>query len=371
MKKIFLWFWLLTKRLYKKPAFLVLMLLIPVLVFGYGLAARGDSGIVTVTTFWEDSDDAARGIVAHLENNNQLTRFVRCSTPDAARQQVEMGKADAAWIFEGDTAEKIRAFGADPENAEPFIRVIQREDDVLLMLTRENLGGAAYTATAKDIYLSFIRSSIPELNYVSDGALLEAFDTVSISENLFTFSSRDGNAQAGGYLLSPVRGMLAVIVVLCGLATAMYYLQDRQSGTFAWLPQQRQPLAELGCQAVSVINVSLVAFLSMAVSGLTGSLPLELALLILYGLDVSLFCLLLRRCFGSIKVLATVIPLLVVVMLVVCPVFFEIPMLQLLQFLFPPTYFIHGIYSPIYLLYLAAHAALCALLYALIGRFKA
>ena len=35
MKKYLLWLWLLTKRLYKKPTFLAILVLIPLLVLGY------------------------------------------------------------------------------------------------------------------------------------------------------------------------------------------------------------------------------------------------------------------------------------------------------------------------------------------------
>lgn len=368
---MFLWFWLLTKRLYKKTTFLVILLLIPVLVFSYRLAARGDSGIVTVALAWETETPAALEIADRLETNNQLIRFLRSESPEEARRQVAAGKADAAWIFLGDTGERILAFAADPADAKPLVQVVQREDNVFLMLSRESLGSATYFATSEAVYLNFIRSSIPELSDLSDEVLLDAYNRVNIHDDLFIYGSREKAAEESGYLLSPVRGLLAVIIVLCGLATSLYYFHDRQKGTFSWVPLQRQPLVEFGCQIVSVLNITLVALFSLGISGLAGSLPLELALLGLYGLDVSLFCMLVRRCLGNLKVMATLLPLLVVIILAVCPVFFDLPFLHIVQLLFPPTYFIHALYAPSYFLFMALHSAACALLYLLAGKFKA
>ena len=48
VKKLLLWFLMLSKRLYKKPTFLVLILLIPVLMFGYIAISGGESGVMTI-----------------------------------------------------------------------------------------------------------------------------------------------------------------------------------------------------------------------------------------------------------------------------------------------------------------------------------
>ena len=57
MKKAILWCWLLTKRLYKKPTYLVILALIPALVFGYSaLTQTGDSGMMTVALTQEQEN---------------------------------------------------------------------------------------------------------------------------------------------------------------------------------------------------------------------------------------------------------------------------------------------------------------------------
>ena len=53
-------------------------------------------------------------------------------------------------------------------------------------------------------------------------------------------------------------------------------------------------------------------------------------------------------------------PLLAVVMLLVCPVFFDLGMVRTVQFLFPPTYYINGVYQSRYLLYMTVYPLCCA-----------
>lgn len=372
MRKLLTWAWLLNKRLFRRPTFLVILLLIPVLVFGYGHVARQESGMVTVVLAQEGEDPLARQIMDDLMGSSQLILFRDCESDREAVDQVAHGKADAAWIFADGLEERIEAFTAEPDADNAFIRVVQREEQVMLMLTREVLGGKALDLCAERVYIRFIREKLPEMDHLSDDALLELYNTTALSGQLFRFEQTDGTAvdreQADGYLLTPVRGLLAVVIVLCGMATAMYYIHDCQLGTFAWLPVGLRPGAELGCQMVSVLNVCAVSLISLAAAGLAGPLAMELVLVLLYSLCVAAFSMLLRRLCGSIRGLGTMIPLAVIVMLLVCPVFFDLGALRMAQFLFPPTYYINAVYNSDYVLYMLLYTVICGCLYWLAGK---
>ena len=76
------------------------------------------------------------------------------------------------------------------------------------------------------------------------------YEATKIEGRLFEFSTVDGEPatdllENASYLTSPVRGLLAVVVTLCGLAGAMYAKQDEKLGTFSWMPEKKRPLAEL------------------------------------------------------------------------------------------------------------------------------
>lgn len=350
MRKPTLWLWLLWKRLCKRPVFLVLLILIPTLVWGYTSAARQDSGVLTVILAQEAHDPLTDSIFIRLQEHTPLIRYRIAESPAQARAAVAGGKADAAWIFPGDLQQRITAFAADPSADNAFITVVERESTVPLMLSHEKLNSTLYISISQQVYLQYLRQLAPELE-LSDEALLEYYRDVPINDALFAFRQA-GTAAQKSYLTAPVRGMLAVITVLAALVAGMYHIRDLEAGTFAWLPATRQIFPELGGQLVFTGTVAGVCLLCMIPAGLTGFWLTELAALPLYTLCCGLFAMLLRRVFCSLRALGGVISVLTVLMLVLCPVFFDLGPLRPLQFLFPPTYYIHITGNPAFVGYL-------------------
>lgn len=371
--KLLMWFWLLTKRLYKKLTFLAILLLIPALVLGYGAAAKGDSGMITVVLAQEEADPLGDEILTSLESSSQLVRFEICEDAEQAEALVRGGKADMAWILQGNLDAKLRAFVDQPKEKNAVVTVLLREDNVSLRLAREKLSGALYKALSQHIYLAYIRENVPEFDDLSDETLMEYHAGQEMRDTLFAFHDSDAvteNLQSVHYLTAPVRGLLAVVIVLCGMATAMYYMQDIRRGTFAWVSTRRRPAVELGCQLVSLVNVTAVVMLALILNRQTGSFLPELATALLYCLCCAAFSMLLRRLCGSVRMLAMLLPLLVVLMLVICPVFFDLGGLRSFQYLLPPTYFIHSIYNTKYLLYMLGYTGICLGIYGVLGLIR-
>lgn len=369
MKKWLKWWALLTKRLYKKWTFVLILVLIPVLVLCYSAATEEDSGMITIALAAEDDDSLASQVMQELRDSSQLIRYVVCDSREEAENKVRAGKADGAWIFGEDMTCRVADFIASRSAKDAFVTVLERESSVQLMLAREKLSGTLYSVCAKPLYLSFIRENVAELDDFSDEELLERYDETFVDINLFEFAEL-GAAQGDtkGYLMTPIRGLLAVVALLCGLATAMYYVEDTAAGTFAWVPQRRRPWVELACQMISAVNILLVVLVALALTGQTVSLGRELLLWLLYSLAVSLFSMTVRRLCGSLRLLGAAMPVLVVVMLVVCPVFFDLGVLRQVQYLFPPTYFVNAAYNGRYLLYLPVYSLALGGFYWLAGK---
>lgn len=356
MRKGFLWTWLLTKRLYKKPAFLALLAMIPLLLLLFGFVVGQDSGMVTVALACQAEEPLVLQVMEELEEGTDLIRFVRVDTPEEAEDLVRYGKVDAAWIFRENMQQLADRFVDTPDAAHALARVVQREDSVMLRVTREKLSAALFGCCSKSLFLRYAENNGITL---SREELLEKYEAASPGTTLFDFSSVDGGQMQESYLTVPVRGLVAVVIALCALATAMFEMQDRRLGTFAWVAQSRRGLVELGCQLVSVGNVAAVSFLGLLVTGLGGNWLRELGVHLLYCLCVAGFAMLLRRLCPGEKSLAVLLPVLVVVMVGVCPVFFNLPALLPMQLLLPPTYYIQGLYNGAYLGYMAVYCAVC------------
>ena len=354
---------LLTKRLYRKPLFLAILLLIPLLTFGYSAIAKADSGFMTVALSQKDpADPLGQQIIEDLMSSSPLIRFLLCDTPEEAEEMVAYGKADSAWIFDADLQNKVCAFVKNPVSRNAFVQILEREQSVTLLLTHEKLSGLIFTYLSPDIYLQYIRKNIPELSQVSDEELLMHYNAVSLDDTLFAFATQKENPSAQSYLLTPVRGLLAVVTLLCGLSSAMFYTEDVKQGLFSRIPLKKLPAAEFLCQTITVGNIAVVATAALFLAGLNGSLWKELGLLIVYIPCVSLFAMVLRRLFPSIRTLGIVTPLLIVVALCACPVFLDLIPLRTFALLLPPTYFIRGAYDAAYIGYMVCHCGICAML---------
>lgn len=352
--KGFLWVVLLTKRLYKKWTFLLLLALIPALVLGYGLVDKSDAGVLTIALSCQDWDDqAAAEMVRDLENGSQLIHFQVYPTEEAAEEAVRSARADAAWIFLEDTQERLEAFAHGFSDRDAFIRVVEREESVSTVLAREKLSAAAFTQVGKALYLQYLRAKVPALDGVSQDEFLEYFRQVNLNGQLFTFDSQgqEATAQEASYLTAPVRGLLAVVVVLSGLAGAMYHQQDKAAGTFARVPENRGFLLEMGCQLLILTNVLAVAEAALALTGDTRSFWPEAGAFVVFLFTCLGFSMLLSTLLSHRNAMAVALPVIAVAMLGVCPIFFDLGFLGRFQLLFPPTYFLRGLYQPQYLLW--------------------
>ncbi len=359
MKKIFLWLWILTRRQLRKPAFLVILALLPLLTLLYTAAARQDSGMVTIALALEDpSDPLSSRLVQELTADSPLIRFLLCD-PEQAQQEVVSGKVDAAWIFPADLAETMSHFLSQPD--QPAVLVVQRQETTALRLSREVLSGALFRSCAEEVYLSYIRQNAPGLAEVSERELLVWYEGIAGNENLFHFQTPEGNAsgQPAGYLLSPLRGLLGILISLCGMASALYFRQDLNKGTFSRIPFRKLPLMELCCHIPPLTAMALVALVCLMASGTGTALGRELPVTVLYCLCTAGFSMALSRLWGSEQLLCGMMGALTVAMLAACPVFFQ---LTALQYLFPPTYYILAVHSNGAFLGMLLYTFLCFLI---------
>lgn len=350
MRIFFLYLWLLTKRLYKKPAFLALLLLIPALVLCFSMAAKQESGMVTVAVYATDAR------IAPLLDS-QLLRYRACQSPREAEDMVRYGHADAAWIFPEELDQRLADYCRDPST--PVAQVFQREDTPVLRLAREKLSGALTVLAAPVIYEAFAREQ--GLENLTREELLAFYEAAAPEGGLFHFADVDTAAPVT-YLTAPVRGLLAIVTVLAGLAMGMFFTDDLQKGTFSAVPLSRLPWLEAGCQGICLVNVSIVSFLALTLSGMAALTWREVAVSGVYVLCCGSFAMLLRTLFPKNQQLGASLTALTVAMVGICPVFFDLSQLRVLQLLFPPTYYLQSLHSNGWLLAMAGYTLLCFLL---------
>ena len=373
MQRLLKWALMLSKRLYKKVAFLAIMLAIPAFALALSFAAKQDSGFVKVVLTKEDANDVvATKIVDELLQDNTLINFSAVESPADAVGMVKSGQADAVWIFPGGIEEKINTYSGIDSNKKPFIKVIEREKTVFSQISREKLTAIMFGYCARACYIDYARTNISALDGLTDEQLLYYYDNVAITEELFTFNNINNSIDNDDvdYLTAPIRGILAVLVALCGMAAAMFYIDDEKRGTFSLVQENRKLLVSSACILIAVFNIAIVVLLALFVSSLATSFLNELLCMILYCICCTAFCLLLMELFPSVKLYSAVVPLFVVLMVALCPVFFDFSETMAFGRLFPPAYYIYAIYSTGYKLYMLGYTVVVIALTVLIKLVK-
>ncbi len=347
MSRLFVRVWLFNKRLLKKPSFICILAFSILFVFVFSLTASSGEAMLTVATASEEPGDALYQKVLSSLNNGSLIEINEMSVSEAEKA-VENGKADAAWIFPRGLEEKIKKYVNDVNEDNFVITVIQREESVLMQLSREKLMSALYPHLSISLYSEFIDLRYPQLTDIKSDDLEELYEsTEAEGEEMFRIVTPQGISVTTerGVLLSPLRGMLAVLAVISGLSVSLYSMRDEREGCFDMIPKIKRFGVYTVYNSVAVINVALVSLAALAVSGLAVSLSRELLLLLAFILSAVAFSTFFRVVFTKESLFSVFIPFVALILLTLCPVFVNIQIPLWLRLLLPPYGYIAGLYS--------------------------
>lgn len=358
------------KRFYFKKGFLALLLLIFAMGLSLGMISQMDSGIMTVALAAEDSDAVSTELIETLLSDRGVVRFLDAKTADGAVLCVQTGKADAAWIFTAEFSSVSDSFVQKQSTRHALVRIVQREDDILQMLLREKLCGVLYPHISERYYLHIAKETLADagVDAPSEMTLLTYYyDQMPDGAELFDFRfTEEGESASSAVLTAPLRGLLSVTVVLAALAVSMFYKTDLQNGVFIGFPKASMPLYAFGYHFCAVFDVGIAMLLSLYAAGMFTSFWAELFRLLLFAVSASLFAMVIERLCRRLSLLSALTPLLILVMTVICPVFFTVRTLGALPYLFPPQYYIMAMAGamPVWpqLLYIAVLGGIYALL---------
>ncbi|WP_191018092.1 hypothetical protein [Treponema zioleckii] len=366
MKKI--WFFLMQKRFFKKPGFIIILLLVIPMVFSFRSCASKKSGILTVALCQKNTSDSlpveelASKIMAELESSVPNVNFVRCDGEEVAKTLVLQKKVDCAWIFDRNLEEKLDEAGKDGL-VQPVVTAFESEENSFMAFSRELLYMKVYPIFSYSAYKNFV---LERFGPVSEEILKKNYDFYSASTDFFVHESLSSNKTSSvSYLLTPMRGLLAVWLMLCAFASSVVFMNDEKNATFVWIKLNSR-LKKFGfsvfMQSIPVFDAALVLFLSVFAGGLFTNLHSEIIPLLFFLISAVLFSNLLRMIFKTPAVFCAALPLLILVQLVVCPIFVRIQTLLPIQYILPPFYYLNSVQDSWFLTPFAVYVLILAAL---------
>lgn len=341
IKRFFLWYAILTKRVMKHRVFTAILLLIPLAASAAYLMPAHDGGIVTIAIARLGDDRFSADTVARLTGTESVIKYQLCESEDEAVGAVESGKCDAAWIFREDAEVQAARFAAG-RSTDGAVTIIEREDSVVLSLSKEYLFIAMYPYISYGAYRDFLSDFSQE--DISEAELKNYYDVRDRQSSLIDYYFVNGVRQReSDVLTAPVRGLLAMIILLAALASCMVACREERAGVFAHLHGQARAFVPLLCHVTAVVPTAAASLVAICFGGLWTDLPKELATMGLYVISVAAFCEILRIICRSEVTLGACIPILMTAMLLLCPVFLHPFGVHDLQQFLPPYYYLYAV----------------------------
>ncbi len=322
LSNIFLWYYALCKRLVNKISFVIILCLIPLFAVLLSIASKDDVGFVRIAlAAEEDCDEATRFIIDKLSEDTIFLTFEVYDSEQSAIEAVRNSEVDSAWVFPKDLENRIIEFSKGRKTT--LTKVYVQEDNMFIKASREKLFGALYNKLSYEIY----RSSVHELNLdqeeVTEQKLAEAYH-VFTDNGIISYEYTDSTPielDSYNYTTAPLRGFLATLMLICGIAATLYYIDDEKRQTFAMITQNKRYLVFYGNNLAAVSISSIFVVIAVILSGnytsvLTETLSMMFLVFMITGFTVSVGCV-----FISSTKIGLMIPVLLILSLAFCPIF--------------------------------------------------
>ena len=364
-KQGMLYYVLLSKRFFKKCSFVLLLCVIPLIVLCFRNVSDQDSGMLRIALIAEDKrDPVVREIIDKFLDGDSVVYYLEVDSEETAKELVKRGEVDAGWIFRSEFTEKVKQFAKEPIEGRAPILIWEKEDNVVLQLSRLKLFAMIYPYLSYSLYEDFAEGTLQIPDSVSEEELRELYEITNTEGNLFQLAYEEFDETTEedvNYMMAPFRGVLALLVILAGLAADMFFQLDLEAGVLDCVPVRARQRKVYVYQLAAMLPMAVTVLVAMYYAGDFTNVGKELLLMGLYLAGCMVFCNFIRRICRCSRWLGVVMPLLMMSLMLLSPIFLNLKKFRLLQYLLPSYYYLSGLHMPGWiapmLLYVAAGVA--------------
>lgn len=351
-------FYMLFKQYIRKPECLLLLLSLPVMTILFSHVAKTEEQPIQAVCYFpsvtqEDLDDAADSdntlqastalaSLAHkLSMYDGLYTFRLCASEQEVYDAVAASRAECGYIFSETLYEEMLS-----GNLKGLITTVASPSTTMLPVINETVYSLAFEDLALlslERYLEEDSVVSAEYNILYDNAEIEElYQKYMLGDSTFHFeydgSPEDYRLTTTTVLLSPIRGLLSVLLLLSALTGAISYYRLAENPVFdTWK-------VRIGCITIPVLCTLPVMLICIHFAGLSAGFFKEICLLILFAAACIIATTLLTLLIKKRVIFTSLLPLYILACLVFTPVFIDIsvflPALKPLSYLFLPYYYL-------------------------------
>ena len=368
MKRMGMWLLLMTKRLMKKPSFVIILVLLPVILVGYRFIISQDDGTLRACIYVpKGSDDYAKRVAEQLVNYDCAARFYMTDSEEDLYSDVIAGRAEVGYIFPKDMRERFVSRKWDGA-----VTMVVSDTSQYAPFVNEFVTVAVYSGIMEDYIADYLvtRSGLELTDEEIRPIIRENLAKQDEAGSLFTISYQDyyTNTEVSyeevmeeNYLTKPIRGTVALFVLLAGLAGLVFWFQDNAEGRFKVMSYEKRPVINYGSLFLPTLLASIVGFVCILIAGLAGNIFKEIFVMFLYVIFVTGVCEILRVIVPSVNAICAAIPIIAVASYLCCPIILDLkkilPVVTYLRKILPPDYYLETFNaSPLWVMAAAAAA---------------
>ena len=361
MMQYLIWFKLLIKRLFRQPAYLGLIVLIPILGYAVSVMEQGEAGGIAAAVCVEEGtwSGQIRDGLRKQEKDSVIT-FEFCDDEDEIRQYVMKGEADCGFVIPSDIGELVAA-----GDWRKIITVYETSGSSITGMAKERIGGVIFQLYSEQCYENYMGDISEEIVDFARAA----YESHLVDESTFGFRyiNSDQYSQYNSDTddindtsVFPIKGVFAVMIFIGGMCGMLEYDRDKREKRFlrmapniltfivnVWISTVLISAAVLVCLWISDGirsgggQISIGAILSVWSLGMW---LLQIGRLIVYQCIIVIYCGVLGILLRRQEAIAAAIPILSLGSLVCAPVFIRlaayVPVFGVLEKLFPVTYYL-------------------------------
>ena len=307
------WYIALFKRLLKRAEFIVMLLILPLLVFGIMLVSKQKKGLLDIGIVASASSNSdVRAVVNKLKNEKSVLDFEVYGDEQLAKESLKRGKLDIIWVLP-DSLDDIGDKG---------IKVIQSKDSAINSITREKLYAALYPYIAHSEYIKYMKKI-----GVSDTKVLDKyFFDIDVDGDFIKFEGVKGKSPYENldYMTYPIRGFICIWLFVGTLTADIYFLNDEKNGLFSMADKKIKrviaPVYSVGIAA----TLALVMLFTLLLTGQAADIFIEIEAVFLLSVSFILIADILRKTFKRAKILEALIFPLILFLIIFAPVIFDV-----------------------------------------------
>lgn len=355
MKRYFTWFILYSKRLLKKPSFLILLLLLPLCTIALTkLSKEADSAIqVGIYLDLQEADDLAKSAYHILLEDKSLVHFHAYDSTEEMIHDIKTKKLDCGYFFPSQLEKALQNNGS-----EETIIVYSPRDSLSSKMVNEKV----YSAIIQDYSFVILEDFVSRekiFSHMDDSILhkklLSGYELYRSNGSTFTFDYGIADTPQSDtqtldtsspldYLTLPIRGMLAVLILIAGFCGGLLWYTDNKNGIYQQVSGSLSYFLTFITIWIPTLFTGIISLICIYLCGLNCGFGWEIFGMLFYCLLVTGFCSLLRILIPTEIMYACALPLFALISLIVCPVFSDfsiyIPVFKLLRQLLPSYHYL-------------------------------